>query len=69
MSAVAAAVLAERVSAACVDAMLSWGAAINRAEALPPGPKKDAAATDARLHGLEAQRLAMALAAKLRKDV
>ena len=64
-----AAAMAEQIQAACVEAMLDWGARINHAEALPPGPAKDVAMDAARLAGGEVFRLATGLAKTLRPEV
>lgn len=60
--------LAEQIQAQCVEAMLDWGARINHAEALPPGPEKEVATTAARLAGGEVFRLATGLAKTLRPE-
>jgi len=55
--------LAERIHSSLVDAMLTWGEAVNDAEAHPGDSLKKTIAQQA---GLEACRLAAGVAAKLR---
>jgi len=59
-----ATLLAERISSACVEAMLAWGEAVNDAEAHPEDTFKKKIAQAA---GLECCRLAAGIAAKLRR--
>jgi hypothetical protein len=58
-----AALLAEQIQTACTEAMLTWGEAINRAEA---SPKDEGLKRLAQCAGLECARLASGVAARLR---
>jgi hypothetical protein len=61
------AAMAEKIQATVLEAVLDWGEHANRAERLPEGPEKEAQAKLARMCAGEVLRLAMGLAAKLRR--
>ena len=59
--------LVERITSALVEACLSWGKAINDAEAVKDKPEEHARRVElARAHGLEVANLSAAIAEKLR---
>lgn len=58
--------LAARIPETVLNAVLDWGEAINKAEALPEGAAKESATFLARVCGQEVMRLGMGLAKTLR---
>jgi len=66
--AVAAALLAERITGALTEKALEWGAAINRAERAKGTDQHEPLAKLARAHGLELAQLSSEIAKQLRPE-